>query len=51
MPKVSEVQTGTVSGLLLESPGKKCHLDVAFVENYRETIWGKVVASPESGLW
>ncbi len=29
-------------------PGKKCHLDVASVEN---TIWGKVVASLESEPW
>jgi hypothetical protein len=89
MPKVSGVQTRTVSGLLLGSLGKKCHLDVASVENCREyykgegggfprvravdcslgvsgkcviwmwlrwrttenTIRGKVVASPEFGLW
>jgi len=32
MPKVSGVQPGIVSGLLLGSPGKKCHLDVASAE-------------------
>jgi hypothetical protein len=36
MPKVPGVQTGTVSGLLFESPGKKCHSDVASVESYKE---------------
>jgi hypothetical protein len=36
MPKVPGVQTGTVSGLLLESPGKKCHSDVASAESCRE---------------
>jgi hypothetical protein len=36
MPKVPRVQTGTVSGLLLESPGKKCHSDVPSVGSYRE---------------
>jgi hypothetical protein len=32
MPKVPGVQPGTVSGLLLGSPEKKCHSDVAFAE-------------------
>jgi hypothetical protein len=32
MPKVPGVQPGTILGLLLGSPGKKCHLDVASVE-------------------
>jgi len=41
MPKVSGVQTGTVSGLLLESPGKKCHLDVASAESYIEYYMGE----------
>jgi hypothetical protein len=41
MPKVPGVQTGIVSGLLLESPGKKCHSDVAFVESCREYYMGK----------
>jgi hypothetical protein len=36
MHKVPRVQTGTVSGLLLGSPGKKRHSDVAFVQSYRE---------------
>jgi hypothetical protein len=30
--KVTGVQTGTISGLLLGSPGKKCHSDVGGVE-------------------
>jgi hypothetical protein len=41
MPKVLEVQTGTVSGLLLESPGKKCHSDVASTESGREYYMGE----------
>jgi hypothetical protein len=37
MPKVLGVQTRTVSGLLIGSPGKKkCHLDVASAESCRE---------------
>jgi hypothetical protein len=32
VPKVPGVQLGTVSGLLLGSPGKKCHSDVAPAE-------------------
>jgi len=34
--KVLGVQIGTVSGLLLRSPEKKCHSDVASAESYRE---------------
>jgi hypothetical protein len=41
MPKVLEVQTGTVSGLLLESPKKKCHSDVASTESCREYYMGE----------
>jgi hypothetical protein len=40
MPKVPGVQTGTVSGLLLGSPGKKCHSDVASAESCREYYKG-----------
>jgi hypothetical protein len=50
-PKVSRMQTGIVSRLHFESLRKKCHLNVASMESYRETIWGKVVASPESKPW
>jgi len=32
MPKVPGIQLGIVSGRLLGSPGKKCHLDVASAE-------------------
>jgi hypothetical protein len=32
VPKVLGVQPGTISGLLLGSPGKKCHSDVAPME-------------------
>ncbi len=40
-PKVPGVQTGTVSGLLLGSPGKKSHLDVASVRSCREYYKGE----------
>jgi len=41
MPKVSGVQPGTVSGLLLGSPGKKCHSDVAPAGSCREYYMGE----------
>jgi hypothetical protein len=41
MPKVLGVQPGTVSGLLLESPGKKCHSDVAPAGSCREYYMGE----------
>ncbi len=41
----------TISGLQLESPGKKSHLDVVSAGVAENTIWGKVVASPESEPW
>jgi hypothetical protein len=41
MPKVPGVQTGTVSGLLLESPRRKCHSDVATAESCREYYMGE----------
>ncbi len=40
-PKVPGVQTGTVSGLHLGSPGKKSHLDVASVRSCREYYKGE----------
>jgi hypothetical protein len=39
--KVPGLQPGTVSGLLLGSPGKKCHSDVASAESYREYYMGE----------
>jgi hypothetical protein len=39
--KVLGVEPGTVSGLLLGSPGKKCHLDVASAESCREYYKGE----------
>jgi hypothetical protein len=39
--KVPGVQPRTVSGLLLGSPGKKCHLDVASAESCREYYNGE----------
>jgi hypothetical protein len=41
MPKIPGVQTGTISGLLLESPEKKCHSDVASAESYKEYYMGE----------
>jgi len=41
MPKVPGVQTGTILGLLFESPGKKCHSDVASAESCREYYMGE----------
>jgi hypothetical protein len=41
MPKVLGVQTGTISGLLLGTPRKKCHSDVAFAESCREYFMGE----------
>jgi hypothetical protein len=41
MLKIMGVQTGTVSRLLLESLGKKCHSDVASVERCREYYMGE----------
>jgi len=41
MPKVLRVQTGTISGLLLGNPGKKCHSNVASAESCREYYMGE----------
>jgi hypothetical protein len=40
-PKVPRVQTETISGLLLGSPGKKSHLDVASARSCREYYKGE----------
>jgi len=50
--KVPGVQMGTISGLHLGSPGTKKAIRV-WVRwcNVENTIWGKVVASPESRPW
>jgi len=40
-PKVLGFQLGTVSGLLLGSPGKKNHLNVASIESCREYYMGE----------
>jgi hypothetical protein len=40
IPKVPGVQ-----------PGKKCHWMWLLRSNAKNTIWGKVVASPEFGMW
>jgi hypothetical protein len=41
MPKVPGVQTRTISGLIFESPEKKCHLNVASPESCREYYMGE----------
>jgi hypothetical protein len=41
MPKVSKVQIEIVSRLLLESPGKKSHSDVASAESCKEYYMGE----------
>jgi hypothetical protein len=41
MPKVPGVQIGTISGLLLGSPGKKCHSDITSAESCREYYMGE----------
>jgi hypothetical protein len=40
-PKVPGVQTGTISGLLLGSPGNKSHSDVGATEQRREYYMGE----------
>jgi hypothetical protein len=40
-PKVLGVQTGTISGLLLGSPEKKCHLNVGVAGKRREYYMGE----------
>jgi hypothetical protein len=46
-PKVSGLQPGTISGLLLGSPEKKCHLDVALVESCGEFYMGEGGGFPQ----
>jgi hypothetical protein len=41
MPKVPEVQTGTVLGLHFGSLGKKCYLDASAVERHRKYYMGE----------
>ncbi len=43
MPKI---QTGTVSGLLLGNPGKKCHSDVGAVSKHKEYYMGEAGGFP-----
>jgi hypothetical protein len=40
-PKVPRIQTGTVSGLHVGSPGKKCYSDVSVVVRRREYYMGE----------
>jgi hypothetical protein len=40
-PKVSGVQTGTISGLLFGSPGNKSHLDAGATEQCKEYYMGE----------
>jgi hypothetical protein len=47
MPKVSGVQTGTVSGLHFGSPRKKCHSDASAVERHKEYYMGEGGGFPQ----
>jgi hypothetical protein len=47
MPKVQGVQTGTISGPLLGSPGKNSHLDVTSVRSCREYYKGEGGGFPQ----
>jgi hypothetical protein len=49
--EVPGVQIGTISGLHLGSLGIKAIRMWVLWNNAKNTIWGKVVASPESGPW
>jgi hypothetical protein len=46
-PKVPGVQIGTVSGLLLGSPGNKSHLDAGAVEQCKEYYMGEGGGFPQ----
>jgi hypothetical protein len=50
-PKVPGVQTRTILGLLLGSPGNKAIWMRVPRSNAENTLWGKVVASPEPEPW
>jgi hypothetical protein len=41
MPKVSKIQTGTISGLHFGSPGKKCHSNASAAERHKEYYMGE----------
>ncbi len=51
MPKVSRVQTGTISGLQFGSFETRAVRMWVRRSNAENTIWGKVVASPEPETW
>jgi hypothetical protein len=46
-PKIPRVQTGTVSRLLLGSPGNKSHLDASAMEQWREYYMGEGGGFPQ----
>jgi hypothetical protein len=41
MPKVPGIQTGTISRLHFESPGKKSHLDASAAESCKKYYMGE----------
>jgi hypothetical protein len=47
MPKIPRVQTGTILGLLLGNPKKKCHSDVAFARSCRKYYKGEGGGFPQ----
>jgi hypothetical protein len=49
--EVPRVQTGTISRRHLGSPGTKAIRMWVWWSNAENTIWGKVMASPESRMW
>jgi hypothetical protein len=49
--KIAGIPAGGISGLPLESPGKKSHLDVASVENCIICYKGEGDGFPKSGPW
>jgi hypothetical protein len=51
MPKVPGVQTGTISGLHMGVLGKSAIRMQVRWRDVENTIWGKVMASPESRPW
>jgi hypothetical protein len=50
-PKVAGVLAMGIPGLPLESPAKKCHLDVALVERHKVYYKGEGGGFPKFGLW
>jgi len=50
-PKVSGVQTGTISGFHFGNPGKKCHSDASATESHRKYYMGEGGGFPRIPPW